>query len=116
MFYFTIDRINMQLVGKIRYDMLPGARSPNVIAFYEPSYDFDYFTYVRNVPTFSSSTTNEILLNRKALLYSNDNKFDCRPSDVLTDEDLDIDIATYNAANDCSVIIDDLPAAGEWII
>jgi len=36
MHFFTIDRLNMQLASKIRYDLLPGAPSAGRIAFYEP--------------------------------------------------------------------------------
>ena len=114
MYFFTIDRLNMQLISKIRYDLLPGAWTPNIIAFYENK-DLDYFTYVRNVPAFSSATTNEILINRKALLYSDDNKFDCRPSNVLEVDDIDIAKDSYGGA-ECEFTVGSAAPANEWIL
>lgn len=94
MYFFTIDAYSMTLSSKIRYDSLAGTTTRGRMAFYEKltSGYRQYFTYVRNVPSFSSASSNEILVNRKALMYSNDNKFDCKPSDVFAEVDTDFTI------------------------
>lgn len=105
MIYFTIDRLTMELNSKIRYDNIPGAFTPNIISFYRESHD--YFTYLRNVPDFANTGTNEILISRKALLYSDDNKYDCSPSSIYGKATTDMKLLQYNS-NDC--IADDITA------
>lgn len=105
MLYFTIDRLTMKLNSKIRYDNIPGAPTPSMISFYRDSHD--YFTYLRNVPAFANTATNEILISRKALLYSDDNKYDCSPSTIFAVESTDIALLKYDSA-DCKA--DDITA------
>ena len=93
MYFFTLDRLSMAITSKIRYDSYNGAVSAGPIAFletYNSGLYRDYFTYVRNVPKFGSTDTNEVLVSRKAVMYSDDNMYDCRPSSVLAASTLDI--------------------------
>ena len=120
LYFVTIDRLSMAIISKVRYDSYSGSYSPGRMAFLE-TYDSapvlyrDYFTYVRNVPSFGSSDTNEVLVNRKAVMYSDDNMYDCRPSTAFEDTftlDIDLHDTDYSAA---VTSIDKIFTAFDWI-
>ncbi len=75
-YYFLVDT-NMGIQSPVRYDRIATAPSYGKLAFWNGA---NYFTYVRNVPSFNNAGTNEVLVNRKALLYSDDNEYDCAVS------------------------------------
>lgn len=86
---------------KVRYDNLPGSTTPGMIAFVPKSSTQanNFFQYVKNSAGYANAATKEVLVNRKAFLYSEDNKFDCSASGYLGTPSINLALHVVNSAN-----------------
>lgn len=86
MYFFQIARLDFTILSStyLRKDNILGSKTYGYLAFGIPFpgyYESEYFYYIKNVPQFTNTdTTNEVLVSRKAFLFSNDNKYDCQAS------------------------------------
>lgn len=109
MYFFQLNRIDFTVVFQtyLRREDIVGSKTYGKLAFgipYPGYLDSEFFYYIKNVPKFTNTdTTNEVLVSRKAFLFSNDNKYDCEASSFVDPAEVTLAITLVNYGSDCDI-------------
>eukprot|EP00347_Sterkiella_histriomuscorum_P020284 403338395 len=95
--YFITLTTSFAITSLIRYDQITATSVPSgILLLSYPTQD--NFFYVRNSPAFAYSSTNsEIVIGKKSLSYTFDNKYDCQASATLASSGFTLSAAISTA-------------------
>lgn len=99
-FFVTLEASTLAVIDYVRYDNYPSAADgKGRFILSSPGQDFFYTVRNTNGFAFEDGTQTEILIDKRSLLYSQDNRYSCQVNNALESTELVLTSVTLTAAD-----------------